>query len=433
MALSEHHGAVRVQAGPYRLRLSAMNERPLKVLQIAFACEPERGSEPAVGWNCAYAASRDKPVWVITDPSHKAGIEAWLKKHDERNIHVAYHAMPAWTQWMWRIQFTVNLYYYLWNIGATKRARRMHATHRFDLVHHVTYVRYWMPSAGAGVGIPFVWGPLGGGESAPPGFLRGVGLKGLFEENLRALMRWVFERDPWLRRTVRASTVAIACSEDTAARMRRLGVKDLRVMSSIGITPGGLGEHVARPADGKVRFVSVGRLLHWKGFHFGLEAFAKAAIPNAEFVIVGNGPEMERLQVLVDRLGIREKVTFTGELPWRDGLKQFQAADVLVHPSLHDSGGFVLLEAMEMHKPVVCLKLGGPGVYVNDTTGFAIEARSIPQVIDDLAAAMRQLAVDPALRKRLGDAGHQRAVTEFTWARKAQDTEHIYREVAGRS
>lgn len=433
MALSEHHGAVRVQAGPYPLRLSAMSERPLKILQIAFACEPERGSEPAVGWNCAYAASRDKPVWVITDPSHKAGIEAWLKKHDERNIHVAYHAMPAWTQWMWRIQFTVNLYYYLWNIGATKRARRMHATHRFDLVHHVTYVRYWMPSAGAGVGIPFVWGPLGGGESAPPGFLRGVGLKGLFEENLRALMRWVFERDPWLRRTARASTVAIACSEDTAARMRRLGVKDLRVMSSIGITPGGLGEHVARPADGKVRFVSVGRLLHWKGFHFGLEAFAKAAIPNAEFVIVGNGPEMERLQVLVDRLGIREKVTFTGELPWRDGLKQFQAADVLVHPSLHDSGGFVLLEAMEMHKPVVCLKLGGPGVYVNDTTGFAIEARSIPQVIDDLAAAMRQLAVDPALRKRLGDAGHQRAVTEFTWARKAQDTEHIYREVAGRS
>jgi glycosyltransferase involved in cell wall biosynthesis len=408
-----------------------MNERPLKVLQIAFACEPERGSEPSVGWNCALQASRNRPVWVITDPSHRERIEAWLAKHGETNIRVTYHAMPSWTQWMWRIQFTVNLYYYLWNIGAAKLARRMHAEHRFDVVHHVTYVRYWMPSAGASLGIPFVWGPLGGGESAPPGFLRGVGFKGMVEENLRALMRWFFEHDPRLKATVRAATVAIACSEDTAARMRRLGVRDLRIMSSIGITPGGLGSMTARPVDGKVRFISVGRLLHWKGFHFGLEAFAKAALPEAEYVIVGRGPEMGRLQALVQRLGIVDRVTFTGELPWREGLEQFQQADVLVHPSLHDSGGFVLLEAMEMRKPVICLDLGGPGVYVDDTSGFKVRASSIPQVIGDIAGAMRRLARDPELRARMGEAGHHRVVNEFTWERKGRDTERIYQEVAG--
>ncbi len=90
-------------------------------------------------------------------------MDRWLAENGEKNIHVAYHAMPAWTQWMWRIQFTVNLYYYIWNIGAGRLAKRLHAEHRFDLVHHVTYVRYWMPSAGAALGIPFVWGPLGGG------------------------------------------------------------------------------------------------------------------------------------------------------------------------------------------------------------------------------------------------------------------------------
>jgi len=241
---------------------TVMRERPLKVLQIGFACEPERGSEPSVGWNVAWRAAQYGPVWVITDPSHREKIESWLVDHPGTDLHMAYHPMPSWTQWMWRIQFTVNVYYYLWNIGAAKLAKRMHAEHHFDVVHHVTYVRYWMPSAGAALGIPFVWGPVGGGESAPPGFLRGVGLKGLLEENLRALMRWVFERDPRLRRTAEAATVAIACSEDTAARMRRLGVQDLRVMSSIAITPGGLGEVVSRPPDGKVRFISVGRLLH---------------------------------------------------------------------------------------------------------------------------------------------------------------------------
>ncbi len=78
--------------------------------------------------------------------------------------------------------------------------------------------------------------------------------------------------------------------------MQRLGVKDLRVMSSIGIDPKAMGKHTPRPEDGITRFISVGRLLHWKGFHFGLEAFAKAAIPNAEFVVVGNGPEMGPLR-----------------------------------------------------------------------------------------------------------------------------------------
>ncbi|MBK9628575.1 MAG: glycosyltransferase family 4 protein [Flavobacteriales bacterium] len=410
---------------------TVMRERPLKVLRSDSRASRSAGSEPSVGWNVAWRAAQYGPVWVITDPSHREKIESWLVDHPGTDLHMAYHPMPSWTQWMWRIQFTVNVYYYLWNIGAAKLAKRMHAEHHFDVVHHVTYVRYWMPSAGAALGIPFVWGPVGGGESAPPGFLRGVGLKGLLEENLRALMRWVFERDPRLRRTAEAATVAIACSEDTAARMRRLGVQDLRVMSSIAITPGGLGEVVSRPPDGKVRFISVGRLLHWKGFHFGLEAFAKADLPNAEFVVVGRGPELERLKRLVDRLGITEKVTFTGELAWRDGLLQFQQADVLVHPSLHDSGGFVLLEAMEMRKPVICLDLGGPGVYVNGNTGYAVTAKSIPQVIHDLATAMKALAADPELRRSLGEAGHQRAVNEFTWQRKGADMERIYQEVAG--
>ncbi len=407
-----------------------MRNRPLKVLQIGFACEPERGSEPAVGWNVAFEAAKNGPIWVITDPSHRDKIESWLADHPEVRIHVAYHPMPSWAQWMWKIQFTVNLYYYLWNIGAAKLAKRMHAEHRFDVVHHVTYVRYWMPSAGAALGIPFVWGPLGGGESAPSGFLRGVGFKGWLEEHIRSAMRWVFELDPRLRSTAKAATVAIACSEDTAGRMRKLGVRDLRVMSSIGITPGGLGSVEQRPADGKVRFISVGRLLHWKGFHFGLEAFAKADLPNAEFVVVGRGPEMERLKALVAKLKIEDRVTFTGELPWREGLKQFQSADVLVHPSLHDSGGFVLLEAMEMRKPVICLDLGGPGVYVNSSTGYAIPAHAIEQVIADMARAMRELAGDEELRKRLGQAGHQRAVNEFTWERKGADMERIYQEIA---
>lgn len=406
-----------------------MSDRPLKVLFIAFACEPERGSEPMVGWNCAWHASRERPVWVITDPLHQVKMDRWLTEHNERNIRVAYHAMPSWTQWMWKSLITVNIYYYFWNIGAGRLARKMHAEQRFDVVHHVTYVRYWMPSAGANLGIPFVWGPLGGGESAPRGFLKGMGLKGRVGEWLRDAMRWVFERDPRLKSCAQSASVSIACSAQTAERMQRLGVRDLRVMSSIGIDPGNKKDPYTRPEDGQVRFISVGRLLHWKGFHFGLEAFAKAAIPDSEFVVVGTGPCLEPLREQAQALGIADKVRFTGELPWRDALRQFQESDVLVHPSLHDSGGFVLLEAMEMAKPVICLALGGPGVYVNKACGFAVPAKNVDQAISDIATAMRTLAADSALRHRLGQAGRERVLREFTWQRSAQEYERIYQQL----
>lgn len=401
----------------------------IKPLFIAFACEPERGSEPGVGWNTAFHASRNRPVWVITDSLHRNKIEAYLAKHDEQNINVVYHALPSWCQWMWKSGVSLNLYYYLWHLGVAKIARQLHAEHRFDVVHHVSYVRYWMPSAGGSLEIPFVWGPVGGGESAPPGFLKGCGVKGRIEETVRSLMRWIFERDPRLASCAQAADIAIACSNETAARMKRLGVKKLVTMSCIGMTPDeSVSVPEAAPRD-KVRFISVGRLLHWKGFHFGLQAFASANLDNAEFVIVGGGPESERLKALARELNIADRVTFTGELPFRDGLEQFKRADVLVHPSLHDSGGFVLLEAMELCKPVICLDLGGPGLHVDSRSGFAVAASSIAQTIDNLAKAMTTLASDPELRRRLGESGRARVFSDFTWESKARKFEEIYREI----
>jgi glycosyltransferase involved in cell wall biosynthesis len=400
----------------------------IKPLFIAFACEPERGSEPGVGWHTVFHASRKRPVWVITDSLHRNKIEAYLAKHDEQSINVVYHALPKWCQWMWKSSLSLNLYYYLWHRGAAKIARQLHEEHRFDVVHHVSYVRYWMPSAGSRLGIPFVWGPVGGGESAPPGFLSGCGLKGRLEETVRSMMRWVFERDPCLKSCANSANIAIACSTETAERMKRLGVKQLLTMSCIG-TNAEQTAATSTSSDGKLRFISVGRLLHWKGFHFGLQAFAKANLPNAEFVIVGGGPELPRLKRLAEDLGIAQRVTFTGELPWREGLEQFKRADVLVHPSLHDSGGFVLLEAMELSKPVICLDLGGPGVHVDSRNGFAVPAISIGQVIADLAKAMAVLSGDPELRRTLGEAGRERVLKEFTWESKASRYEDLYRQI----
>ena len=103
-------------------------------------------------------------------------------------------------------------------------------------------------------------------------------------------------------------------------------------------------------------------------------------------------------------------------------------AHVLVHPSLHDSGGWVCVEAMAARKPVICLDLGGPAVQVTEETGIKVAARTPEQVIADLGAAMKRFADDPGLRTSMGLAARKRVEEHFSWHRRTGQIEELYRQ-----
>jgi glycosyltransferase involved in cell wall biosynthesis len=187
------------------------------------------------------------------------------------------------------------------------------------------------------------------------------------------------------------------------------------------------------PNGESVRFIEIARLLHWKGFHLGLRAFAKAKLPDAEYWIVGEGPELERLHNLTLDLGIAHQVKFWGLLPRDEVLQKLAQSSVLVHPSLHDSGGWVCLEAMAAGRPVICLDLGGPAVQVTSETGFKVPAHNPEQAVSDLAQAMVRLARDKNLRLQMGRAGQQRIWEYYSWEAKGKQLAQVYEQVVARS
>ncbi|MGA7931964.1 MAG: glycosyltransferase [Kovacikia sp.] len=402
----------------------------MKVLLSAYACEPGRGTELGVGWNTVREVARYHEVWVLTRPDDgREAIEAELAHTPNPNLHFVYFTLPIWgTGWKWG-QGAFQIHYYLWQIQAYFVAHKLHQEIGFDLVHHVTFVKYSTPSFLSLLPIPFIFGPVGGGETAPKAFHRDFSRRGKLYEFLRDLTRWVGEWDPFTRMTVRRSFLTWATTTDTARRLEAMGGKNVQVLSQVGLLPEEVAQLGQFPLSDPVplRFISIGRFLHWKGFHLGLQAFAKAALPpEAEYWIVGKGPEEAALRAMVTDLGIASQVKFFSEMPRTDLMHKLGTCLALVHPSLHDSGAFVCLEAMAAGRPVICLDLGGPAIQVTEETGFKVPAIDPEQTIAGMAIAMTRLATEPELRSRLGRAGQQRVNELFNWSTKGQFLNQVY-------
>ena len=155
----------------------------MKILVAAIACSPILGSEAYVGWSAVSALSRNHELWVIINILGKEGVQAAVAKGEvPTNIHFIYHGrsqeefdrtfLTPWHPNRLIARLANWLNYLEWNNGLLDLARKLHAQIGFDLVHHVTYATWRVGSPLVCLGVPFVWGPIGGGENMPLPFSR---------------------------------------------------------------------------------------------------------------------------------------------------------------------------------------------------------------------------------------------------------------------
>jgi glycosyltransferase involved in cell wall biosynthesis len=408
----------------------------MNILISAYACEPGQGSEPGVGWNIVREVSKYHHIWVLTSNCHRPGIEAEIVRKPLPQVNFIY--LDPW-EWIidWsskgkQTQKWVYFHYYLWQIQAYFVSRSLHQNICFDVCHHVTYVKYSSPSFISLLPIPFIWGPVGGAELTPKAFGQNFSLRGKIYEFMRNIARWLGENDPFVRLTARRSILAWATTKDTAQILRHMAAKNVQIFSESGLSEEEIQQlaQFTNPNASSFRLISMARLLHWKGIHLGVQAFAQANLPDdTEYWIVGDGPERKRLQNLTLELGIAHQVKFWGRLSRNETLSKLGECNVLIHPSLHDSGGWVCLEAMAAGCPVICLDLGGPGVQVTEETGFKIPAHTPETTVKDIAQGMLLLAKDPELRLRMGQAGQKRVKDVFSWKMRGFFLSTIYKQV----
>lgn len=161
--------------------------------------------------------------------------------------------------------------------------------------------------------------------------------------------------------------------------------------------------------------IAVQRLDVRKGLAFLLDAIARLKTesgPAVRFLICGRGPEKERLQEYAKRLDIEDRVIFAGYVADEELPQYYQAADLFVLHSLHEGLGIVVLEAMASGLPPIITDAGGTvDMVVDQEDGLVVPAKApVP-----LAAALRRLAEEPDLRRRLAARARASVVERFRW------------------
>ena len=389
----------------------------MKVLLSAYACEPNKGGEPGIGWHWGQEVARlGHDVWVLTrannrDTTERASLAV-------PNLHFVYYDPPHWCAAVKKCGPFLQWYYAVWQLGAYRKALELHQSEQFDIVHHVTIGVFRHPSFMGRLGIPFIVGPVGGGERTPLRLRMDYGISGYLLDTVRDVANVVAKCNPWLRETCGAASLILVKTPHTGVALPSRYHHKVRHLIEIG-SPGVADFPPPAPLARGVRFLYVGRFLFWKGMQYGLRAFARLLrdVPDARLTMVGAGRDDRRWRRLSRALGISPAVEWSGWIRHAELGALYGSHDVFLFPSLHDSSGSVVLEAMSYGLPVVCFDLGGPGVLVTRESGIAVQTagRSREQLVEALAEAMKVPIAQPD-RLRALQLGALARARELTWA-----------------
>jgi glycosyltransferase involved in cell wall biosynthesis len=413
----------------------------MKVLMSAYACEPDSGSEPGVGWNWAVqAALHGHEVHVITRANNRATIERKMEDDPIRGLTFHYYDLPAPApEWKKRGgYFGMLAYYYFWQFGVWRLARRLHRHHAFDLSHHVTFVNDWMPSGIGWIRAPFIWGPVGGStnvlpdslrEFIPPGARRYERFRRLVQQEMRSI-------DPFLALTRRRAHAILTFTREALDGIPSRHRPKARAVVHIGFSPSDIPTATTEPGTNEVlTIVSGGRLVHWKGFDLLIEAFARyvrTTSAASRLLITGDGPFRTHLARTIRSLDIEGSVQLLGHLPRRaDVYRVVASGDLYALPTLRDGPPVAILEAMAAGRPILCLNRAATAEMVPEEAAFKIGVHSRPQVVDDIASALAWADTHRQDLARMGRAARRYALERHDWSRIGDTIDALYREICG--
>lgn len=298
----------------------------------------------------------------------------------------------------------------------------------FDIGHQILPQGMRHATPLRGLGIPYVIGPLGGGLATPEGFRNEVP-GGNRRFNVRTIDNWRLRHDPALRASYGGADLVLGVAPYVAERLAPIPLRRFHALPERGY--GDFAPERVRQAEvGKLDLFHAGRVIRTKGLRDAVRAMARLRdLPGVRLTSAGAGPDLEACKAEARELGVADRINFLGLIPREEVETWYDRADVFCFPSFREPMGGVFFEAMAHGLPIVTAANGGPDFLVDDNCGFRVPVETPEQFADGLAAAVRQLAMDPDLRLKMGQGSRARLFSFGSWDDKATLMVEFYRDI----
>ena len=404
----------------------------MKILFSAYACEPNKGSEPGVGWNWATRMAKCCDVVVITRSNNRTAIEQALQKEQIRNIKFYYFDVPgALLKYKNKIPAGVPLYYKHWQKHVLGFAKEIQEKEKCDIIHHITYNEFRTPGELCSLDAPFVWGPIGGGQLYNPVFrqayFRKVDL--LFEVFRNYCTVYAASRSKAIE-NVKSKAAAIVIADCSTEKL--LGVKNARRLFE---TAYDINRNQIKPKfskSGPIHLLWVGNIIPRKGLKFLIEALGESSYRNFELSIIGSGKDKEKCVELVEKYKLDSYITFYGKRSYEEVNNLYDAADIFLFTSLRDTSGNVVMEAMSHGVPTIAFNHHGVSEIVTSDTGTLIELTEYDSMKKSFVAAIVEYDDNRTLLEEKGRKARIRIEEQFSWDYNVEAMQNIYHDILER-
>lgn len=411
------------------------------ILILAYACEPQAGSEYGVGWNVPINIAAQYPfynVYILTRSRCKGKIIEATGELNLNNLHFLFYDIPNWLFYKneMKSHWGEQINYLSWQILVKGFIKKVHKQLHFDLIHHLTFNQYRTPSPGFFLNIPFVMGPVGGAETINPCFYPDLEKNTLKKEGIRRKGKDLKIFGWWCRKKGNPKYFLFSTQENVNRLSPLCGNNKISLLPAIAFDPKDFDNvpSKATKAD-KFQLIYAGKAWDWKGIHLFLKAAHQAYIKNGitNFVIklIGIRFEEEQKRVMhwVKEEELEKNVDLIPFIQRPDLLKSLTNCNLSVYPAFRDSGSMSVLEASVLGCPTICFNAGGQDAFP-DSVLLKIEVADSYEVnLTRFAEKLKWAYENQEQTAIIGRKAQEYVYKELTWSKKAEYFHQIYQEL----
>lgn len=376
-----------------------------KVVLSAFACNPTKGSESSYGWLWSIGLMNlGFEVHTFTREINRAEIE---NEEIIPNLHIHYLKLPNIVEKLYSFSnITMYFYYFIWQWKLYLRIKKIHKIEKFDLIHHITWGSIQQGSFLYKLSIPFIFGPVGGGQYAPPKYKEFFKVYWRDEVKRKLISKLFFNFNPACFKTIRKADIILVSNIETYNLVKKFNPRKVEIcldtiISNKHFPINNLERNIDKT---EIKLLWVGRFLPRKGLLLTIEVMKELKkYQNIKLTIVGDGPMMNYVRELIGKYELSSTVELIGRIPYDAVKNYYQTHDVFFYTSLRESGGVQLIEAMSFGLPIVTIDLHGQGQIVNEQVGYKIPVEEPEVTIKNLANSIIEISQNSLQYKYLSN------------------------------